>query len=600
MEATGSGRARDRGGSSSMEIERRSLRAITTSFFVEVLTGPWFMVFASFLVMSTAGTPYMFGLYSGAIKSVLGYDQSTLNLISFFKDLGTNVGIIAGLIAEIMPPWVVLAIGAGMNFVGYFMIWLSVTEKVAAPPVWLMCLYICIGANSTSFANTGALVTCVKNYPARRGAVLGILKGYVGLSGAIMTQFYHAIYGDDSKSLILLLAWLPAVILVVFLRTIRIMKVQHRPNELTVFYRFLYVSLGLAGFLMVMIVLQQKFKFSRIEYSSSAAVVVFLLFLPIFIVIAEDYKFWRVKLSQLLNPSPLTIITQKPTPPPPQNLETSGISPAGKPTSSTPSCWTTALKPPPRGEDYTILQALFSADMFLLFLSTACGVGGTLTAIDNLGQIGASLQYPKRSISTFVSLVSIWNYLGRVVSGFTSEIFLTKYKFPRTLILTLILLLSCVGHILIAFNPPGGLYFASIVIGFCYGAQWPILFAIISEIFGLKYYSTLYNFGSVASPIGLYFVNVRVAGHLYDEEAKRQLAASGMKRIPGKELNCVGVNCFKMSFIIITGVTLLGALFSFVLVLRTRAFYKTDIYRKFREEVEEDEAGGNDVVSSNK
>ena len=363
--------------------------------------------------------------------------------------------------------------------------------------------------------------------------------------------------------------------------------------------RFLYVSLALAGFLMVMIVLQQKFNFSRIEYSSSAAVVVFLLFFPVFIVIAEDYKFWRIKLSQLLNPSPLTIITQKPTPPPPQNLGTFGISPAVKPTSSTPSCWTTPLKPPPRGEDYTILQALFSADMFLLFLSTACGVGGTLTAIDNLGQIGASLKYPKQSISTFVSLVSIWNYLGRVVSGFTSEIFLSKYKFPRTLILTLILLLSCVGHILIAFNPPGGLYFASIVIGFCYGAQWPILFAIISEIFGLKYYSTLYNFGSVASPIGLYFVNVRVAGHLYDEEAKRQLAASGMKRMPGKELNCVGVDCFKMSFIIITGVTLLGALFSFVLVLRTRAFYKTDIYRKFREEVDEGEAAGNDVVSNN-
>ncbi|CAI0410901.1 unnamed protein product [Linum tenue] len=140
--------------------------------------------------------------------------------------------------------------------------------------------------------------------------------------------------------------------------------------------------------------------------------------------------------------------------------------------------------------------------MLILFVATICGVGGTLTAIDNLGQIGTSLGYPKKSISTFVSLVSIWNYLGRVGSGFLSEIVLTRYKFPRPLMFTMILLFSCVGHLLIAFNVPGGLYAASIVIGFCFGAQWPLLFAIISEIFGLKYYSTLYNFGSG--------VNVRV------------------------------------------------------------------------------------------
>ncbi|KAG6578796.1 Protein NUCLEAR FUSION DEFECTIVE 4, partial [Cucurbita argyrosperma subsp. sororia] len=425
------------------------------------------------------------------------------------------------------------------------------------------------------FANTGALVTCVKNYPARRGVVLGILKGYVGLSGAILTQFYHAIYGDDSKSLILLIAWLPAVISVAFLRTIRIVKVDHHSNELRVF-------------------LQQKFKFSHIEYSFSAAVVVLLLFFPIFVVIAEDYKFWRRKLSEFQNPPPFTIVTEKPPQLPIElessaNEEASRLKSAEKPDLPTPSCWKTALSPPQRGEDFTILQALFSVDMLLLFLSTACGVGGTLTAIDNLGQIGASLRYPKQSISTFVSLVSIWNYLGRVVSGFTSEFFLTKYKFPRTLILTLILLLSCAGHLLIAFNPPGGLYIASIVIGFCYGAQWPILFAIISEVFGLKYYSTLYNFGSVASPIGLYFLNVRVAGHLYDTEANRQMAAAGEKRIAGEELNCVGVDCFKLSFIIITGVTLIGALFSFLLVLRTRRFYKTDIYRRFKEADEEEE-----------
>ncbi|KAF7148247.1 hypothetical protein RHSIM_Rhsim03G0113900 [Rhododendron simsii] len=156
--------------------------------------------------------------------------------------------------------------------------------------------------------------------------------------------------------------------------------------------------------------------------------------------------------------------------------------------------------------------------MLVLFFSSICGIGGTLTAIDNLGQIGTSLSYPNKSISTFVSLVSLWNYLSRVAAGFVFEIMLTKYKLPCPLFLTLILLFSCIGHLLIAFNIPNGLYLASVIIGFSFGAQWPLLYAIISELFGLKYYSTLYNFGGEASPIGSYILNVKVTGHLYDEE----------------------------------------------------------------------------------
>ncbi|CAA3022123.1 NUCLEAR FUSION DEFECTIVE 4-like [Olea europaea subsp. europaea] len=95
------------------------------SFAVQVLVGRWFMVFATILVMSAAGATYMFGLYSAEIKSSLGYDQTTLNLLSFFKDLGSNVGILSGLINEVTPPWVVLSIGAVLNFFGYFMIWLA-------------------------------------------------------------------------------------------------------------------------------------------------------------------------------------------------------------------------------------------------------------------------------------------------------------------------------------------------------------------------------------------------------------------------------------------------------------------------------------------
>ncbi|KEH44272.1 putative major facilitator superfamily domain-containing protein [Medicago truncatula] len=552
----------------------------TKNLIIQVITGRWFVVFASFLIMSASGATYMFGLYSSTIKTSLAYDQTTLNLLSFFKDLGGNLGVFSGLINEITPPYVVLAIGSLLNFFGYFMIWLAVTKKIPKPKVWQMCLYICIGANSQSFSNTGSLVTCVKNFPETRGVVLGILKGYVGLSGAIITQLYSAIYFDDPKALILLIAWLPAAISFLFLRTIRYMKPVKQNNELGVFYKFLYISLGLAGFLMVMIILQKKVSFKQSEYIGSASVVLILLFLPLAVVFVEQKKSQKLA---FVDPFSVKIVTdQEVKESAAKNCDTNAMVCVVEVKET--RWWQNIFSPPEQGEDFTILQALFSIDMLLLFFAGTCGVGGTLTAIDNLGQIGTSLGYPKTSISTFVSLVSIWNYLGRVFSGFVSEHVLTKYKFPRPLMFTLIMFLSCVGHLLIAFDVQNGIYFASVIIGFCFGAQWPLVFAIISELFGLKYYSTLMNFGGVASPIGLYFLNVRVAGHLYDKEAKRQLIEKGVKRKLGQELNCVGASCFRLSFIIITAATLFGAIISLILVARTNKFYKGDIYKRYRSE----------------
>ncbi|PIA37184.1 hypothetical protein AQUCO_03000043v1 [Aquilegia coerulea] len=554
------------------------------SFAKHVLCGRWFMVFASFLIMSMAGATYLFGAYSKEIKKSLNYNQETLNLLGFFKDLGANVGVLSGLIAEVTSPWFVLLIGAGMNFAGYFMICLAVTDKIAKPQVWHMCMYICIGANSQNFANTGALVTCVKNFPMSRGIMLGLLKGFVGLSGAIMTQLYLAIYGNDSTSLILLIGWLPAVISIFFVYTVRIMKVVRQPNEKKIFYQYLYIAVLLAFFLMVMTILQKQMKFSHGAYVATATVVCALVFLPLVVAIKEEYSLWSKKLTNLVIDHEAPVMESKPAPSLQPQYNQIGEIP-------NPSCFGKILRPPDRGEDYTILQALLSVDMFILFMATFCGLGTSLTAIDNLGQIGEAMGYSTITTKTFTSLVSIWNFSGRVFAGFLSEHLVTKSGFPRPLMMTFVLLLSCVSHLLIAFPIPGSLYIASILTGFSFGAQLTLLFTIISELFGLKYYSTLFNCGQLASPIGSYVLNVKVTGILYDREAMKQLQQKGITPQPGHDMTCIGTQYYRLPFIILAAVTAFGAFASFFLVLRTRKFYKSDIYKKFKEEAKETEMG---------
>lgn len=532
---------------------------------VHVVRGRWFSLFASFLIMSFAGGSYIFGIYSQEIKTSLGYDQTTLNLIGSFKDIGANIGIFAGLIAEISPAWILLLMGAVLNFGGYFMTWLATSHKISTPKVWHMCLFICIGANTQNFANTAILVTGVRNFPENRGILFGLLKGFAGLCGAILTQLYLAIYdGNDAASLILLSAWLPASVWLVFMFAIREIMCSRRRNdrdEIKIFYRFLYISVSLALFLMVMIIVQKLVTFSKAAFVGSAIVICALLFLPLFVVVAANEEFYVSNPDKELRIPGSILQDEKPK----------------------VSCFADIMNKPEKGEDFTILQGIISMDFLLIFITTLCGFGSSLTAIDNFGQISESLGYPQKTINTFLSIISIWNFSGRIFGGFVSEHLLVKYRFPRPLMTTLILLLLCIGLLLIAFHVQGFLYIASVIIGFSFGAQFSLKNAIVSELFGLKHYPTLFNCAQLAIPLGSYLLNVKVTGKLYDEEAMKELGKKGLHRIAGKTLTCIGRNCFRVPFLILAAVAFTAAIASLVLAHRTKEFYKTDIYNKFRE-----------------
>ncbi|KAA0051869.1 hypothetical protein IC582_028210 [Cucumis melo] len=535
-------------------------------FVKQVLQGRWFSIFAAFLIMIGCGSTYLFGTYSKVLKTKFDFNQTQLSSLGFAKDLGANLGVFAGLFAEVAPPWMLFLVGLTLNFFSYFMIWLSLSEYVPKPDLWLMFIYIYISANAQNFANTAVMVTSVRNFPDQRGVVLGLLKGFVGLGGAILTQIYFSIYGhEDPISLVLLLSWLPSLVCFLFFLSFRTVKARKHPQELKVFFHLLYVSLTMAAFILFLTITQKSTPFTHAKYVGGVSVIVALLSLPLLIAVKEELFLFKLN-KQTKDPSVVVSI-------PVQKLEEIVE------TSSSPSLSDNLSNKPQRGDDFGILQALLSKDMALIFIATVSACGSSVAAIDNLGQIAESLNYPSKSISVFVSWISIFNFFGRVCSGFVSETLMTKYKLPRPLIFGLTQIITCIGLVAIAFPFNNSVYAASLIIGFGFGAQTPLLFALISDLFGLKHYSTLLNCGQLAVPFGSYIMNIHVVGRLYDREATK---IGNVKT--GKGLTCTGIHCFSESFGILVIVTLFGAMASFVLAYRTKEFYKGDIYKRYRDD----------------
>ena len=140
------------------------------------LTQPWLMLMSALWLQTITGGSYDFSIYSQSLKDSLSLSQQSLDSISVSKDVGANVGILSGLLYDHFRTWPVLASAAVLAFSGYLMIWLSIVGFVPVPPLWIACFYAFLAANSQTFSNTAAVVTCVKTFPRSRGTIVGLLK----------------------------------------------------------------------------------------------------------------------------------------------------------------------------------------------------------------------------------------------------------------------------------------------------------------------------------------------------------------------------------------------------------------------------------------
>jgi len=127
----------------------------------------WVVFVCAMWDMSFAGTAYMFGSISPVIKSSMGYNQKQVAFLSVAKDLGDNVGLLAGFISKAWPVWAVILVGVLQNVVGYGLVWLVVTHKLPSLPLWTVCLCVCVCFISISIALVINLINSIINFAFR-------------------------------------------------------------------------------------------------------------------------------------------------------------------------------------------------------------------------------------------------------------------------------------------------------------------------------------------------------------------------------------------------------------------------------------------------
>lgn len=526
-----------------------------------LIKNKWVATTAGIWIQCTAGSLYTFSIYSSVLKSSQDYDQSTLGTISVCKDLGANVGTLAGVLysstAGRVGPWVVLLAGAIQSFAGYFLMWLTVTGTLSRPPVAVMCLYMLLAAHAATFFNTANVVTGVHNFPNYGGTIVGIMKGFLGLSGAILIQVYQTTFKNKPSSYLLLLALLPAISSLLLMCFVRMFKTNEE-DEKQHLNGFSLVSVLIAAYLTAVIIIQNILKLHLSVRVFTLVFLIVLLISPIFIAIkAQREKSYRM-LKSLLEHNQLEDerdLLDEHTTSTRQDLgEYHEIS------NGTDQV-TNDYRLESSG-DINLVQALGTISFWFLFLTTACAMGSGLSTVNNMSQIGESLGYTSLEINTLVSLWSIWNFLGRFGAGYVSDYFLHAKGCPRPLFMVIMLAIMSIGYLVIAFGFPGALYLGSILVGICYGSQWSLMPTIASDLYGKTHLGTIFNTITIACPVGSYLLSVKVVGYIYDRET------------PEFEKTCIGTHCFKLGFIIMASVAFVGSLVALALFLRTRNFYK--------------------------
>ncbi|KAK9818432.1 hypothetical protein WJX72_012528 [[Myrmecia] bisecta] len=561
----------------------------------------WLTFSASCFVMLSAGLAYTFSVYSHALKEEFDYSQTEIDGIGTACNIGGYLAIFAGLFYDSVKHWnrmgpmLTIAIGAILQLAGYTGLWLAATGHFPLPvKYWMLVLLAIVACNGQTWFETAALVTCVRNFETERGTVIGILKAFLGLSASVYITIYVAFLEPNEVSFLKLLALAPtAVALVCMIFINYVPYIQVEPHTKAHAFHMTFVTvIALAAYQAVIAVVRRS---ATLDYwagvlmtSAVAVLLLPVLSVPFIFGGLRSRRLWNEQLearikSRTASPSRDARLQNAPdygARPLSRSISAGwGPAPAFSRAKTSPAALETRLLllpqandmfVAPRKQDWTPLQCLASLDFYLLWLVNGIGSGAGLTLLNNIAEqvIALTGDGPRTSSSVFVSVFSIANCIGRIISGFVPDHLMRTYWLPRTVALILLTAIMTLASFLNAFASLKLLSLGALLTGMAFGGFQGLTPAVTSELFGLQNFATNYALVQLGSALGSTFLATWLAGTMYDRALERHPSPTG---------TCIGTDCFRTTFLIVAGLSGLAMLLSLLLWSRTRNVYKTII-----------------------
>lgn len=151
--------------------------------------------------------------------------------------------------------------------------------------------------------------------------------------------------------------------------------------------------------------------------------------------------------------------------------------------------------------------------------------------------------------------------------------YLLKFKkIPRPAVFAGALFMMCATHILLAiFHTENVLYMACVIGGFAYGAFNSLCPTLISEIFGLKHFASIYATNSIALGVASLTIVAELSGGVYDAHKK---CTKDM------ECTCREESCFLTTYLVCAAMSGACGFVGLYLMRKTRNRYES-VYPQF-------------------